>query len=140
MGVMVLAAWPLAANVPKAVVHQLRDDPVHDPVVGPAALVAAGDQPQVAQQPQLVAHRGHRDPECVRQISDAELVMRQRVDQPKPQGVGEREEDPHRFLGGVDVRQRLANASNLGDFGERWKVFHSWTDYQLSNPQGKELS
>jgi hypothetical protein len=107
MRVAMRSAWTLARDVSEAVVHEVSDEVVDDPVVALSPFVPGRDELEVPEERQLVADRGHREPQRMGEIADAELVVRQGVHQSKPEGVAEGEEHLHRFgrhLGGRQLR------------------------------------
>ena len=87
------APRPLPADVSKAVVDQPGHEVIDDAVVRLAPFVTRGHELQVPQEGKLMAHGGHREPESVGEIADAELVVSKSVHQPEAEGVREREED-----------------------------------------------
>lgn len=97
MRVAVCRSGSLAAYVRQAIVDQVRDEIVDHSVVAFAAFLAGRDELEVPEEGELVAHGRHRQAEGVCQVADAKLVVRERVNDPKPQGVREREEDLYRL-------------------------------------------
>ena len=87
------------------------------PVVGPLPLAADVHQPAVAQQAELVAGRGRGDLQQRRQVGDAQLVDRQRVQDARAGGVAQQREGlgqlrPRRAKLTSSRRTRLTRASS----------------------------
>ena len=101
------------ADVGQTIVHEATDELVDDAVVALASDLASGHQPEVAEECELVAHRRHRESEGVRKVADAQLVVRERVHEPKPHGVRERVKDLHRLCDDLLGRQAGAHALDL---------------------------
>jgi hypothetical protein len=86
---------------------------VEEAVVGVAAVAADGDEPRLAQQPQLVRRGAVRHPDLRGEVLDRALTVQQRPQQPQPAGRAER---AHRLgeLLGLLLRERPAGVLVLG--------------------------
>ena len=69
----------VALGVRKAIVNEVTDKVIDYPVEGLTALIARRDQLHSAQEPELVTQGRHGEPKCPGQISDAQLVVGERV-------------------------------------------------------------
>lgn len=82
----------LVADVRQTVVNELGDEGIDDAVVALAPLVACRNQLDVPQECELMADRRHGEIEDMREIAYAELLVGERVHDPEPQRIGERQE------------------------------------------------
>ena len=57
-----------------------------------APVTTRPDEPQAAQQPQLVRYRGLRQREHRREVAHAQFAMREHVEDADPSGIAERAE------------------------------------------------
>ena len=80
-----------------------------------AAVAARADQPHAAQQAQLVRHRRLAQPQHRGQIADAELAVRQRIEDPHAGRIAERAEGVGQALHGVGRDQRRADLPDSGE-------------------------
>ena len=87
----------LSADVRETVVNQSRDEFVDDAVVGFAPFFTGRDQLEMTKKRELVTHRRHGQPERVCQITDAKLLVRERVHQPQAKRIGQCEKNFHCF-------------------------------------------
>ena len=90
-----------------------------------AAVTARPDQAHAAQQPQLVRHRRLAQPQHRGQIADAQLAMRQRVEDPHARRIAERAE------GIGQPRDRVGRTSAARIL--RTRVRSIWTRSQTSS-------
>ena len=98
------------------IVERIEDD---------AAVAARADQPHAAQQPQLVRHRRLAEAEHRGEIADAQLAMRERVEDAHPRRIAERAEG----VGQALHRVRRTSAARIF----RTRVRSIWTRSQTSS-------
>lgn len=89
---VVASAGALPADVSEAVVNEVRHEGVDDAVVTLATVFTRRHQLEMAKKSELVAHRGHRQPQGVGEIADAKLIVGECVHQAQPQRVRKGEE------------------------------------------------
>ena len=68
------------------------------PIMDPEPFLAADDQPTSPQVCQMAGDRGLRQFEGFMQVADADLAIREQVQQPEPHRVGERLEEFDGFI------------------------------------------
>ena len=86
-------AGAVLLDVGEAIVDEVSDEPIAHSVKCLPPLLSSLHELQPPQKPELVAECGHREVECVRQISYAELGVRQHMHDPDASWVSERLED-----------------------------------------------
>jgi hypothetical protein len=79
-----------------------------------AALAARADEPQPPQQAQLVRHRRLRERQHGREIADAELAVRQRVEDAHARWIAQRAEGVGQAGDRVATDQRRAQPPHAG--------------------------
>ena len=89
-----------ATHVAEAIVDQSGDEHVDHAVVALATLETRDHQPQMTEQRELMTDGGHRLAEAVSEVADAQLAMREGVQEPEPQRVREREKHVDSLSGG----------------------------------------
>lgn len=113
--------WPLTADVAEAIVNEPGDEIIDHAVVALSPLLPGRDQPEMAQERELVAHSGHGEPQSVSEISHAKLSVRERVHQSKTKRIRQGQEHLYGlgggFLGG-EIRAELRDLLPVVDVGQ----------------------
>ena len=73
------------------------------------------------QKRELMAHGRHGQPESVRKIADAKLVVRESVHQPEAKGVRQRKEDFDGLRRRFVCRERATNLFDLRGIDNLWQ-------------------
>ena len=107
-------------HVPQALAEERDDVAIVERVEHHAPVAARPDQPQIAQQPQLMRDRRFRHPDQRGQVADAQLAVRQRVEDADARRIAQRPEG----LGQVGdvVRRDQRRRSSATRAGCRWTM------------------
>ena len=76
---------------------------LRQPVMHPQPFLAADHQSPLPEIRQMAGHRGLRQVERLMQVADADLAVRQQIQQPQPHRIGERLEEFDRIIQGIGV-------------------------------------
>ena len=105
----------------KTVVDKMADEHIANPVIRQPALVPRRDEEHSSQEGQLVARDRQREIEGVRDVPNGQLVMRERVQERKPNRICQESEDlrgpPEHLRSGEAAPGRL-DFLLADDFGE----------------------
>lgn len=124
-------------HVGEAVVNEVAYKVIGRTVERQAALISGGDELHAPQQRQLMARDGQRQIQRAREISDAQLVVRERVDDAEAHRARQDPEhldgvEPHIFGGQSGAgRGHFPSIDELGQRMSR-RCLHSCEVYQLS--------
>lgn len=110
-----------ARDVVQAIMDQMRNERVDHAVVAFSPVLARSYQLEMAQKRELVTHRRHRQPERMRQITHAELIVRKRMYEAQTEGIGEREKNFDRFFRGTRGRKISAKPVDFFSVFDVWK-------------------
>lgn len=109
------AGLELLFDMLKTVGQEPADVGIVEPVVDGLAVLAAPDQPQLAERAKRMGDRRLADPDRGGDIADAELLERQGVDDPEPAGIAQ---GPERLGEEEDGGGRLELPANPPDPAE----------------------